>query len=151
MRRLISFLLCLLGFSAVSCDKSNPGNLDAYGTPHVVFSLKARVIDEQGKPIKGIEVDANEHYWANDNRFSDDEGNIDTFGSVSPGNQYRVRFIDVDGEENGGEFETLELDIRDKVVKVADNPHGWCEGEYKAELGDVTLKRKQSTTDSPEE
>lgn len=145
MRRLIIFLLGLLGLSAVSCDR--PDNLNAYGTPHVVFSLKARVVDEQGNPIKGIEVDANEHYWANDKGYSDDEGYIDVFGNVPPGNQYKVRFIDVDGAENGGEFETLELDIRDKVVKVADNPHGWCEGEYKAELGDVTLKLKQSAAD----
>lgn len=145
MRRLIIFLLGLLGFTAVSCDR--PDNLNAYGTPHVLFSLKARVVDEAGNPIKGIEVDANEHYWANDNRFSDDEGNIDTFGSVSPGDQYRVRFIDVDGAENGGEFETLELDITDKVVKVAEGSNGWREGEYKAELGEVTLKLKQSAAD----
>lgn len=151
MRRLIFFLFGLLGFSAVSCEKSDPGNLNAYGTPHVLFSLKARVIDEAGNPVKGIEVDANEHYWRDNKRFSDDKGLIDVCGNVGPGDQYRVRFIDVDGEENGGEFETLELDITDRVVKVSESSNGWCMGEYKAELGDVTLKLKQNTTDNAEE
>lgn len=145
MRRLIIFLLGLLGFTAVSCD--SPDNLNAYGTPHVLFSLKARVVDEQGNPIKGIEVDANEHYWFDNNCYSDENGYFDVSGNLPPGDQYKVRFIDVDGAENGGEFETLELDITDNVKKVAEGSNGWREGEYMAELGEVTLKLKQSTAD----
>ena len=149
MRRLIIFLLGLLGFTAVSCD--NTENLNAYGTPYVSFTLKARVVDEAGNPIKGIEVDANEHYWFDDKRYSDENGYFDVSGNLSPGNQYKVRFIDVDGAENGGEFETLELDITDSVKRVAEGSNTWCEGVYEAELGEVTLKLKQSTSETPEE
>ena len=51
-------------------------------------------------------------------------------------------FTDVDGEENGGEFETLELNISDEVEQVAEGSGSWYEGGYKADLGDVVMTLK---------
>ena len=57
MKRFIYFLFALLGFGAVACDNGSMDDVVAeYGCPHINFSLKARVVDEAGKPIEGIEV-----------------------------------------------------------------------------------------------
>ena len=66
-------------------------------------------------------------------------GNIDAYGSVWPGSQYEVVFVDDDGEANGGQFESIELDITDKVRQTEKGDDRWYEGSYIAELGDVTM------------
>ena len=142
MKRFIYFLLALLGVGAVSCDNDSWGDVVAeYGCPHMNFSLKARVIDEAGKPIEGIEVQTRNGAFYMDN-FSDAEGNIDLTASMWPDTNIDVIFTDVDGEENGGEFETLELNISDKVEKVKEGDGRWYNGEYAADLGDVTMTLK---------
>ena len=52
MRKFICFMLTLLGFGAVVGCGEDP--VSAYGAPHVEFRVSARVVDEAGKPIKGI-------------------------------------------------------------------------------------------------
>ena len=105
MKRLIYFLMALLGFGAVSCDSVDFGVAAEYGCPHVKFCLKARVVDQDGTPIQGIEVRLKEDRFDNKTGFSDYMGNIDAYGSVWPGSQYEVVFVDDDGEANGGQFE----------------------------------------------
>lgn len=142
MKRFIYFLLALLGFGAVSCDNGSMDDVVAeYGCPHINFSLKARVVDEAGKPIEGIEVQTKDNAFYADN-YSDAEGNIDLNVSMWPDTNIDLVFTDVDGAENGGEFETLELNIADKVEQVKEGSGSWYEGGYKADLGDVTMKLK---------
>ena len=141
MKRFIYFLLALLGVSAVSCDNDWFDVVAEYGCPHMNFSLKARVIDEAGNPIEGIEVQTRNGDFYMDN-FSDAEGNIDLNVSMWPDTNIDLVFTDVDGAENGGEFETLNLNIADKVEQVAEGSGSWYEGDYKAELGDVTMTLK---------
>lgn len=140
MKRFIYFLLALLGFGAVACDNGMHDQVE-YGCPTMTFSLKARVVDEAGKPIEGIEVQTKDNAFYADN-YSDAEGNIDLTTGMWPNINIDVIFTDVDGEENGGEFETLELDISDKVEKVKEGDGRWYNGEYAADLGDVTMKLK---------
>lgn len=139
MKRLIYFLTALLGFGAVSCDSVDFGVAAEYGCPHVHFCLKARVVDQDGTPIQGIEVRLKEDRFDNKTGFSDYMGNIDAYGSVWPGSQYEVVFVDDDGEANGGQFESIELDITDKVRQTEKGDDRWYEGSYIAELGDVTM------------
>lgn len=138
MKRLIYMLMALMGFGAVACEEVNSDVAGEYGVPHVTFSLKARVVDEVGEPIEGIKVSAN---WIEG--YTNHDGEININGSVFTGSQYRVTFEDVDGEENGGEFETLVLDITDQVEQTADGSGSWNDGAFKAELGDVTMKLKE--------
>lgn len=138
MKRLIYMLMALMGFGAVACEEVNSDVAGEYGVPHVTFSLKARVVDEVGEPIEGIKVSAN---WIEG--YTNQDGEININGSVFTGSQYRVTFEDVDGEENGGEFETLTLDITDQVEQSADGSGSWNDGAFKAELGDVTMKLKE--------
>ena len=49
-----------------------------------------------------------------------------------------MKFEDIDGIANGGEFETYELDVAVEQTKKAD---GWFEGAFRAGA-DVELKRK---------
>ena len=55
-----------------------------------------------------------------------------------------MEFVDPDGMENGGDFETLTLDITDKVEQVEEGEGNWYEGGFRAELGEVTLHKKDS-------
>lgn len=139
MKRILNYLLGLLGVGAASCIP-----VAMYGTPHVEFSLSARVIDEAGNPIQGIEVRTKSGQPFDHNTgIADYLGNIEAVsGSMWPDEQYEVVFLDVDGEYNGGEFESLELDIRDKVKQTKKGSGDWYQGSYKAELGDVTLTLK---------
>lgn len=149
MKRLIYFLMALLGFGASGCASTthNPFDDDdmvaEYGCPHVVFHLSARVVDAAGTPIKGIEVHCDGAPLGYENNTSDAEGNIHIVDAyVWPGAQYEVEFVDPDGVENGGEFETLQLDITDKIEQMESGSGNWYEGDFRAELGEVTMTLK---------
>ena len=144
MKRFIYFLLALLGVGAVSCDNGWGDPVPEYGCPHMNFSLKARVVDEAGKPIEGIEVQTQNNAFYADN-YSDAEGNIDLKVGMWPDTNIDLVFTDVDGAENGGEFETLELNISDKVEKVKEGDGSWYKGGYKADLGDVVMTVKEES------
>lgn len=148
MKRLIYILLGLLGFT--SCEHFI-GSVE-YGTPNVSFSLKARVVDEAGTPIQGIEVRTEDggHFEYNTG-FSDYLGYIDASGTFRPGTEHgKVQFIDIDGEANGGEFETLTVDI-ENATQTEEGSGGWYEGAYAADLGTVTMKRKDKSEETPDE
>ena len=138
MKKLIYLLLALLGFGAVSCEEIGEDVPVEYGCPHVNFSLKARVVNQIGEPIEGIKVRVD---WIEE--YTDPNGEINVNVSVFTGSQNMVRFEDVDGEANGGEFETLTLDITDKVEQTEDGSGSWYDGAFKAELGDVTMTLKE--------
>ena len=146
MKRLIYILLGLLGFT--SCESF----VAEYGCPNVSFSLKARVVDEAGVPIQGIEVRTEDNRCFEYNTgFSDYQGYIDARGSFWPGTQHgKVQFIDIDGEANGGEFETLTVDIENATQTEEGSGH-WYEGAYAADLGTVTMKLKEKSEETPDE
>lgn len=112
-----------------------------YGVPNVTFRLTARVVDEDGTPIQGIHVRTSEgDNFEHNTGVSDYQGNIDAVGSIWPGSQYEVRFEDIDGELNGGEFE--ELTVTTNPTQTEAGSGNWYEGSYEANLGDVVLKKK---------
>ena len=147
MKRLLYFLMAMLGFGLSSCSMRCE-----YGTPHIEFRLTARVVDEDGEPIQGIRVRAykgttlegvimGEEFPYNTG-YSDYRGEIDAYGTMWPGSQERIIFDDIDGELNGGEFELLLLDIADRVDQTESGDGNWNSGSFEAELGDVVLRRK---------
>ena len=150
MKRLLYFVMALLGFG-VSCNGDegspfNPGGdeVPMYGALYIEFHLSARVVDQQGTPIKGIKVYSDGEpldYYANG---ADSEGNIII---KTPWRWFDrecvVEFVDTDGTANGGDFQTLQLDITDKVTESEGCNDEWCTGGYDARLGDVTMTRKE--------
>ena len=116
----------------------------AYGVPHVDFRLTARVVDSEGNPIQGIVASPEGDSFDSQTGVSDYLGLIDASGSCWPGSQNVVEFVDIDGELNGGEFETLRLDISDKVQQTHEGEGAWYDGDYEVSLGDVVMTRKDS-------
>ena len=147
MKRLLYILLGLLGLS--SCEHFF--GAAEYGCPNVSFSLKARVVDEAGVPIQGIEVRAEDgDRFEYNTGFSDYQGYIDARGSFWPGTERgKVQFIDIDGEANGGEFETLTLQI-ENVTQTEDGSGNWYDGAYTADMGTVTMKLKEKSEENTE-
>lgn len=139
MKKLLYFLLALLGISATGCMRVE------YGSPHVNFNLKARVVDEAGKPIEGIEarvkVGWGDYYQHFDNRtgVTNYLGEIDAHTSDMHSMGHTIIFLDPDGEANGGKFESKTVDISDHIVQTEEGDGNWYNGGYKAEIGDVVM------------
>ena len=141
MKKLISLLLGLLGFTACDENGGMGGLVCEYGTPTVDFTVKGRVTDKTGNPIKGIVVSSTdtgaalEAVTAADGSFTTNKvKDFSIFG--------KLVFTDTDGVENGGEFETLTVDLNTlPETKVAEGDGGWYGGEYEV-AADVKLKEK---------
>ena len=139
MKRIIYFLLTLLGFGAVACESQN---LVEYGCPYADFHVSARVVDSEHNPIAGIEVSQNNYTKYG---LTDAEGNISfDYQGMSLDT---ILFTDVDGEANGGEFESVEMNYNDydHMLKRISKGEGWYSGEFELNLGDVELKLKSES------
>ena len=139
--KLFRCLLPILGFALVeSCAK------DMYGCPYSDFQLKGTVTDTEGEPIEGIKVNLSgvkggqvDAYRQDEVCYTDSEGiYIVTNQYFSTFDNLHLKFEDIDGIANDGEFETYELDVAVEQTKKAD---GWFEGAFRAGA-DVELKRK---------
>ena len=113
---LLTAVLSLLGFSA--CD--NGGMMLMYGTPTFDYQADGRVVDEEGTPIEGIRVKVTlGDEWSTKIDGTQVEGGVVHSGKDGLFTTkkfenieiYSLTAIDVDGEENGGEFETQEVRI----------------------------------------
>jgi putative lipoprotein (rSAM/lipoprotein system) len=128
-----------------------------YGVPTVDFAVKGRVVDDKGKPVKGLqvmlvnsEIDTDNlpdsPYWKEQlKRISDTtdaEGAFAVRTTDRPWEKVRVMVSDIDGDENGN--------IDKKIVDVdfgEPEPTGgpvssWKLGEKKAEVT-VRVERKK--------
>ena len=56
MKKLLYLLLGILGFTACGEGGAGGGMMCEYGTPTADFTVKGKVTDADGKPIKGIEI-----------------------------------------------------------------------------------------------
>ncbi|MBE6187855.1 MAG: hypothetical protein E7143_01875 [Rikenellaceae bacterium] len=135
MRRLIYLLFGALGFTA--CSESM---MCEYGTPTAHFTVKGRVTDADGKPIKGIVISSKDVYGLD--AVTGEDGHFATQKIEAIGIHGTLLFTDIDGTENGGEFETQTVDL-DALpeTKVAKGDGHWYMGEYEV-TADVKLKAK---------
>ena len=146
MKRLIYFLMALVGFGAAGCEEFSAAE---YGCPNVNFRVTARVVDEAGEPIEGIRVGIYHEEWdggyacgdfENRTGYTDYQGCIDAYGSPFSVPEKLV-FEDVDGEANGGEFETQIIDVVG-VEQTEEGSGHWYGGAYEVHIGDVTMTHK---------
>ena len=146
MKRLLYLLMTLLGFGLHSCKVE-------YGAPYVNYKLSVRVVDEAGKPIPGIEVRKGfdyGSYFVQGNDLTDSNGEYIMARFVSYATYPTdLLFEDIDGELNGGEFESKSVNISDKFVLIEDGG-GWYEGRYEAVVGDIVLEKKTETEEQAE-
>lgn len=116
--KILTRLFALFGFS-LTCVACYGTMYDEYNPRYLV---SGRVVDSDGKPIKDLEVSSNQR------ATTDNEGRFRLGASYTT-----IRIEDVDGVENGGEFEPREIKIQDK----------YSYGNYITDLGDIELKRKE--------
>ena len=136
----------LLGFS--SCEEHS----DEYGTPITSFQYWGYVADEAGNPIKGINVIMsgtingmpNVQLKTESFMFGEDTSVFET-GRFSLADTHITtnEFVDVDGEENGGDFQSVTITPQDLVKSsgYVDRPEYSVSTVvyYKA---DIKLKKK---------
>ena len=140
MKKLLYLMLSLLGFSA--CGNAP---LDMYGSPTVDFMVKGKVTDSEGTPIKGIVVSSKrvQSYNVGEgiNAVTDENGDFVTNHIHQTGIHGTLVFTDVDGAENGGDFETYEKDLSKFPQIQVKEGEGWYRGEYEV-TAEVKLTKK---------
>ena len=135
---LLTALLAMLGYE--SCSLNSP---DEYGTPTVDYQVKGFVTDLLGTPIQGIRVRAPYNFDGSEGQsvLTDENGRfeLDEFHS-----EYNDKLIveDIDGEDNGGEFQSDTIDIWDLPKKEVEKGSGWYEGKYEV-TAKIKLKLKE--------
>lgn len=143
-RKLMYFLLSALGFST-ACDehKNEPNVVDMYGTPRIDFRIRGKVTDPAGNPVPGIEVrNEDRNYGWGNKALTDEKGLYDLSGSAFS-TEFDLSFHDVDGPENGGEFqpETLSVKLLGEE-QTAPGKGAWHNGTYARTSADVVLTEK---------
>ncbi len=137
MRRLILLVLALCCLVLSSCEKE-PKHRSYY-----VLYFSARVVDEAGNPIQGIYSYPETSAFYGRSGYSDYQGVISGFVHIHPSELHNIVFEDVDGEYNGGEYETVTVNIREQLAGLNNKPDEWgFVGSDVVDLGDVVMKLK---------
>jgi putative lipoprotein (rSAM/lipoprotein system) len=132
MKKTILFLLSLLGFSITGCYS------EKYGAPYAEFELKGKVTDTLDNPIENIQIHVQEEY-SMEKAYTDSHGNYFIETELFPDNnlEIKVKIEDIDGEENGGEFETqiITFPIKESdYINKGKKKDDWYEGKVSKEI-----------------
>ena len=139
-KMLYGFLMTILGFSG--CEHIFVTTVE-YGMPYAEFKVVGEVKSTEGNPIKGIRVIVNPRKdksddvakWYQDTLYTDANGKFtkDILKYTWPDglSDAVISFDDVDGPENGGEFESTSLQASNFTVEQLKKGDGkWNEGDY---------------------
>ena len=138
MTRLLSGALISLGFT--SCDNETTDDVYPleYGSPSVDYRVKGTVTDDAGNPIENIRViirnawDNTPNPYMDDTVYTDKQGEfaneMNTTGGIG---KQKVYFDDIDGEANGGTFQSDSTDLADmESTQVKEGSGNWYQGQY---------------------
>jgi putative lipoprotein (rSAM/lipoprotein system) len=134
-------ILLLLGFSGIAYTSCEYGAVE-YGVPHGQYEFKGVITDkETSNPIQNIQVVRQ----YGDTIYADAEGKFafpKAGSNFYMGSEFHLKVEDIDGEENGGDFETQEMDIKfTKADQVEKGDGSWYEGKF-VKTQNIELKRK---------
>ena len=161
---LLSGALALLGFAGCSDNNESPDYPLLYGTPSVGYRVTGTVTDEEGNPLKDIQVIIDNPWIVT---YLDEEGQnilskVDTINMkflpdtvytdekvlfaglntiANSLNKLTVEFQDIDGKANGGDFNSQQLEENDFDKKQVQNADGWHTGKFELSQT-VKMKRK---------
>jgi putative lipoprotein (rSAM/lipoprotein system) len=125
MKKIITKSLSILGFTIpmFGCDAP-----EMYGTPWADYEVKGKVLDADGDPIKGIKVSLIEDQYNSQSTQSLENGTFKVSLGTIPFDKLKLTAQDIDGAENGGEFEeqTIELDF--SKVEATGDKDAWYNG-----------------------
>lgn len=151
--KFISVCLLALGFSACSSLGDDPDPVICeYGVPSAKYKVSGKVVSAEGekKAVKGIRVvmidnvdESKNTYIQGDTVFTDADGVYKIDKHSFPQQQFKVKFQDVDGEDNGEFEEKIEI-IDFKDAQYTDGGR-WYKGEATKDMGTVELEAKKNT------
>ena len=132
MKKLIYLLIAVLGFSCAEEEEM----LVMYGPMRPeTYRVDARVIDQEGAPINGIEVSLGNTSGEFTPVSHTDKNGLYTLTLKEWPTVEVLRFTDIDGEANGGEFMDKSVNVK-KVFQENDSVDGVISI-------DVTLKKRE--------
>ena len=137
--RILNYVLVILGFaSTASCEYIELTRCE-YGMPNMDFEVSGKVVNQESTPIAGIRVscssNADPGYEA---VLTAEDG---TFSIAGNGMSAQLFFEDIDGPDNGGEYDALSKDINVSQVKKGDG--NWYMGKYEAKDVVVEMTEKE--------
>ncbi|MBO5862169.1 MAG: radical SAM-associated putative lipoprotein [Bacteroidales bacterium] len=137
-RSTVTFLASAAVLAAISaCSADMMGE---FGTPHAEFEIKGMVADEQGSPLGGIAVIYDDTLLSPDTLYTGSDGKFFIEGTMFPREEMNLKFKDVDGESNGGLFQTKSVKV--KMEQVEQSLESWNYGRFVGET-EVTLKKAE--------
>jgi len=147
--KLLIRALSLLGFASMltACDDIGRPTVE-YGMPHTDFSVKGRVTDKAGTPIRDIRVVVHtpEAPYNTDTVYTDRTGYFLTRKITTPDHiSSRLVYVkadDMDGIANGGSFATQEKTINIDKLDFKGGSGDWYMGHAKVEM-DFKLEEKE--------
>ena len=138
MKRIVILVLALCCLVLSSCEKE-PKHRSYY-----VLYFSAHVVDEAGNPIQGIYSYPETSAFYGRSGYSDYQGVISGFVHIHPSELHNIVFEDIDGDYNGGEYETVTVNIREQLAGLNNKPDEWgFVGSDVVDLGDVVMKLKE--------
>ena len=146
LRWLFVTILGVLGFSA--CGDDDPADTpSAYGTPTATYIYRGTVTDEEGNPIKDIDVVLHGVIEGSMNAslvIKTDKNGVFRTGYLNTSQTWveTIDFVDRDGEANGGDFESQTLEVKDLDSKKVTEGSGWYQGEFEVQAN-VQLEKKE--------
>lgn len=134
MKRLILLFAALLCVVVSGCD-------EVYDDYYCLY-ISAEIVDEEGEPIQGIYAYPEGDSFDGREGYSNHLGKIFAFGHIKPSRRFVIHIEDVDGEYNRGEYESLTIDITDKVNRPIEPDRYGYSGSGDVDLGRVVMKKK---------
>lgn len=134
--KLCNYILVALGFTSTASCSDDPGLEipQMYGFPHVEYRVSGKVVDQESNPIPGIRIHAS---GISVSSSSAEDGSFKVTGY---GSEATLKFDDIDGEENGGEFASKEERVK---LENAVSPEGYVYPDvYVATDVTITLEKK---------
>lgn len=102
MRKLSRIFICAFAAAAfMSCSKEQTGD------PFMLFEVHGKVMDADGNPLEDIHVISGQA----DVQKTNLNGDFTFFGRSVPSERVLLTFEDKDGEDNGGEFVKMTMEI----------------------------------------
>lgn len=138
----LTALLAMLGYGCSSTDENR--DVEEYGCPYADYVVQGSVTDEAGNPIQGINVKA--PYGSDlDSQFGQivetDAAGKFALKEFSSLRGHEIIFEDVDGEANGGLFQSDTIRVQTLPKTQTEKGNGWYNGKYEVQA-DIKLKKK---------
>jgi len=128
-------------------DEDEPIADAEYGCPHVYYEIDGTVKDETGEPIEGIEVT---DLYNGEITKTDDKGKWTIVKEELCGDivtETQIEAKDIDGEDNGGYFNTAAVDV--KMVNMEEGDGEWDQGKWAAHDVEITMEQMPAAEYGP--